>query len=148
MTLRNFVREASKHAEGLFDPDDQMLAHIIAERRDGGIEVYVCPMSGPDEEVMFRVSIPSKLKASGKFRWWCFFSEAWAVEYSEACQLTTLPEDHSERFEVITFVAESRTGEQVKASRQIYRGEGLARLMPLVWADKPQKFVMRAPTTP
>jgi len=147
--LRAFLVQCSGQAEALFKPEPDsgpdgsptMLAHIVAEGTDGKISVYVCPM-GPDDELMFRVGIPRKLRAEGRHRHWCFFSEAWAAEGTVG-KRSPMPKDHPERMEVVSFLAENAAGDVLAARRQIYRSAGRpARLLPLVFTTERTRFVM------
>ena len=147
--LRAFLVECSGHAEALFKPEPDsgpegnptMLAHIVAEGTDGEISVYACPM-GPDDELMFRVGIPRKLRAEGRHRHWCFFSEAWAAERTVG-KPRPMPKNDPLRIEVVSFLAENAAGEVLMAERQIYRSAGQrARLLPLVFPTKETRFVM------
>jgi hypothetical protein len=143
--LRAFLQQCSGHAEAMFEPDrpagEFMLARIIAEAINGKITVFACPM-GPNDELMFRVGVPRRLRAAGKHRHWCFFAEAWAAERTVG-KPAPMPKDDPARMEVVSFAAENAAGEVLLAERQIYRAPGQpARLLPLVFTELRKKFVM------
>jgi hypothetical protein len=147
--LRAFVMKCSGHAEAVFEPDrppddmeTAMLAHIVAEAIDGTVSVFVCPM-GPDDEVAFRVGIPRQLRAAGKFRQWCFFTEGWTAERFRTDITAPPPVKAPNRIEAMIFHAENAAGDRLSATRQIYRFPGQpARLLALVFQELPTQFVM------
>lgn len=145
-TLRAFVEKASGLADCFFNPDGQMLAHFIAERLDHKITLIASTMSGPDEERMFRLGMPLKLRHEGFVRW-CFFTEAWTAPSAGSGpgqEGYIFPADRPDRMEVVIFAAEeAATGEKVAASRQISRGpDGRGKLLPLVFAQESVGFVV------
>jgi hypothetical protein len=140
--LHAFINTTSNFVELFFKPDDQMFAHIYAEARDGKTTMFACPMADANEERMFRLGIPAKLRRE-RYRRWCFFCEAWTAEYT-AGRHVILPEQRADRMEIVTFAAEDgTTGEKLMASRQIFRAPGQpAKLLPLVFRQMTGQFVM------
>ena len=130
-TLRALIDQASDLAEGMFDPADVLMPHLIAEAADGGIVLVALAVSGPDLDMM-RKAVAARFEAEGHRRW-VFFSEGWKVEYSGGPSRGD-PQDDPERIEVVQFDAFDVPGQRrVRASRQILRSEGeVARLLPLV----------------
>lgn len=143
--LRKLLDEASSIAGTLFKPDGQMMAHILTVDRADKRVLIACPMANADEERAFRIGVPRRLRTAGHSRW-VFFSEAWSAEYPAGqSPQVNLPAHRPDRMEVVTFAAtEAATGEQLMASRQIYRAwpAGPGRLLPLVLNRKPSEFVM------
>ncbi|MCC6172100.1 MAG: hypothetical protein IT481_08730 [Gammaproteobacteria bacterium] len=141
--LRTLLDQESAYAESLFDPDNQMMAHIVSVDADGKVTVAACPMSNPAEERLFRIGYPLMLKRQGAQRW-CFFSEAWCASYerTDAPPGVTPPKERPDRMEVVAFAAQDAAGRRLSATRQIFRGDGPARLLPLVLPDAPTRFVI------
>jgi len=142
--LRALIQQCSGHAERLFKPEASssgkasMFAHIAAEGLDGKITMFACPMSDAREDRMFRIGVPLQLRAAGKYRHWCFYGEAWAAEQAGAAPL---PREDPAHIDVIVFLAENVAGEQLAASRQVFRFPGQpARLLPLVFNTIPTVF--------
>lgn len=138
-TLRDLIEKASGFAEAMFDPDDMLTPHIIAEDADGGITVVALAVPGSDID-RYREMMQLRLLAEGKRRW-CFFSEAWMAEYLKGGPATVEPVDHPERVEVVTFDAFDVPGNRrVAATRQIHRDGDNSRLLPLVMRPEPARY--------
>lgn len=131
--LRDLLADASTMAEAMFDPTDEMMAHIIAVHPDGKRDLIACPMTNATEERLFRIGIPKRLRQEGALRW-CFFCEAWTASYEAGANMQTVPpKERADRMEVVTFLAEEPASDRkMQAHRQIFRGTTPARLLPLV----------------
>lgn len=130
-SLRALVDKAAGFAEAMFDPDEMMIPHFLAEAADGGLTVMALALSGRDLDRTRRLA-EVKFKLQG-FRRWVFFSEAWSAEYRTGDRAVQ-PVDHPERIEVVLFDGFDVAGQRrLRATRQILRTKGTAiRLMPLV----------------
>ena len=129
-TLRALIEQASDMAAAMYDPDDVLTPHFIAEAADGSITMVAVMASGRDLD-LFRNSVPKRLAADGCRRW-VFFSEAYSAKY-RAGDVKVEPVDHPERIEVVVFDGYDVPGNRTcRATRQILRLDGSARLMPLV----------------
>ncbi|QGY05569.1 hypothetical protein MMSR116_29480 [Methylobacterium mesophilicum SR1.6/6] len=135
-SLRSLLDQASSYAEALFDPDDVIRSHFVAEAADGSLTVAVLDMGGADLDHM-RKAMALKFEREG-FRRWVFFSEGWMVEPSDHRRRGD-PQDDPERVEVILFDAFDVGGNRrVRARRQILRTDvAAARVMPLVISQGP-----------
>lgn len=145
--LRNLIATASEIVETTFEPEGQMMAHILAIDAHGKQVIMTSPMANAVEETVFRIGMPNALRAA-KFQRWVFFSEAWLASYEpDESPARDLPEHRADRLEVITFAAENLAGERMMASRQIYRAQpgNPGRLMPLVFVNQKAGFVMAQP---
>jgi hypothetical protein len=142
--LREFVILVSDLVDHLFSPPRQLMAHFLIERPDGQRSLLACPMSDASEETAFRLGVPSMLRRSSAAARWCFFCEAWSAAYGPGENAwLDLPKERPTRIEVVTFHAETLSGAQLTATRQIFRNGDHARLLPLVF--QPANFVMAAP---
>jgi hypothetical protein len=143
--LQRLIEDASGMVDTFFEPEGQMMAHILSIDAAGERVLMACQMADATEERMFRIGVPMRLKAAGHRRW-VFFTEAWTASYgAEQSPLATPPKERCDRMEVVTFAAEDgQTGERAMASRQIYRErEGApGRLMPLVFSRGRSGFVI------
>ena len=138
-TLRDLIDRASTYAEAMFDPDDCLTPHIIAEDAAGAITVVALSVPGSQID-RYREMMQLKLLAEGKRRW-VFFSEAWMAEYPTGGPAKVEPVDHPERLEIVMFDAVDVPGNRrVAASRQIHRDGGGSRLMPLVMRREPARY--------
>lgn len=145
--LKSLIETASEIVETTFEPEGQMIAHILAIEANVKQVLMACPMANAYEETVFRIGIPKTLRAA-KFQRWVFFSEAWLASYApDESPQRELPERRADRLEVITFAAEDLAGERMMASRQIYRAQpgNAGRLMPLVFVTQKAGFVMAHP---
>lgn len=135
-TLRSLVDQASGYAEVLFDPDDAMMPHFVAQEAGGAVTIAALGMGGADLDLM-RKAMALKFERDG-FRRWVFFSEGWMVEANGQPRRGD-PQDDPERIEVILFDAFDVAGNRrLRARRQILRPDGqLARVMPLVISHGP-----------
>lgn len=138
-TLRDLIDQASSYAEAMFDPDDIITPHIIAEDAAGSITVVALAVPGSDVD-RYRDLMQLKLRAEGKLRW-VFFSEAWMAEYLSGGPAKVDPVDHPERVEIVMFDAVDVPGNRrVTASRQIHRDADRSRLMPLILRREPARY--------
>lgn len=134
-TLRALIEQASEYAGAMYDPDDLLTPHYIAEGADGGlIVVAVLPFGSLDR---LRKDVELQLKLQGVRRW-VFFSEAYSASYNAREAVKVDPIDHPERIDVIMFDGcELQDGRRLSATRQVLDTDGKKRLMPLVIQRKP-----------
>ncbi len=145
--LKSLIGSASEIVDVTFEPEGQMMAHILAIDANGKQALMTSPMANVEEERMFRIGVPLRLRAA-KFQRWVFFTEAWVASYGPGeSPRQELPERRADRLEVVTFAAENLADQRMMASRQIYRDQpGMpGRLMPLVFVTQPAAFVMAQP---
>ena len=134
-SLRRLIEQASGYAETLFDPDDVMFPHFVAEDATGGITVAAIAAGSRDLDRM-RAGMAQRF-ALDRYRRWVFFAESWLVEY-DGGRPTCEPCQHPERIEVVQFDAlDIGSGRRLRGSRQILRQDGTARLMPMVFRNVP-----------
>lgn len=130
-TLEALIDQASRYAEAMFDPDDVITPHFVAEAADGSITIAAVAADGTDLDRL-RQSLGVKFLMEG-YRRWVFLAEAWMV-VADLREAPPVPVDHPERMEVIQFDAfEPAARRRVRARRQIVRlAASDVRLMPLV----------------
>lgn len=130
-SLRGLIDQASGFAEVLFKPDDVMFPHFVAEDAAGGLTVATLAATGRDLDLM-RQRMALRF-ALDRYRRWVFFGESWMVEYQGGAPMCE-PCEHPERIEIVQFDGlDISSGRRLRASRQILRQDGTARLMPLVF---------------